>query len=294
MACGCLLVLASRSAQALDKQGSAHGGKAEETEGVDVEGSLSAGLSLYNPTYGARPDNSGLALFRYAGHADVDLIGQKLSIPLDVNLFTDRLVSGAHKLVPTELDLIGGVTTTWPVGPGGLEVGARYERDMPIDRTGFSQAYADVRARYLYSLASLWPRLGDRLADGDISGWLALGVFAYNPSYAARPDNSGNALFRYAPHIELSLLHDILSFGLDATMFTDRETSALRPCELDLTGEIIVHVAPFEVHLAYERDMPLDRHTLIQTYVYALGVWSFDLKHQVEKPMEHRGTIVSP
>ena len=48
-------------------------------------------MSLYNPTYAARPDNTGLALFRYAAHFDFDLIGRRLSIPLDLNMFTDRL-----------------------------------------------------------------------------------------------------------------------------------------------------------------------------------------------------------
>ena len=47
---------------------------------------------LYNPTYAARPDNTGLALMRYAGHRDVDLIGSRLSIPIDINTFTDREV----------------------------------------------------------------------------------------------------------------------------------------------------------------------------------------------------------
>src|SRR3954453_4549511 len=80
------------NASALDKQGSAHGGAVAEGEErqFDVSGSLRLGVSIYNPTYAARPDNTGLALFRYAAHADIDILGRKLSIPIDVNVFTDR------------------------------------------------------------------------------------------------------------------------------------------------------------------------------------------------------------
>src|ERR1700753_2150967 len=81
----------TRTAAALDKQGSAHGGAVGGDEnGFHVSGALPLGVSLINPSYAARPDNTGLALFRYALHADTDLVGRKLSIPLDLNVFTDR------------------------------------------------------------------------------------------------------------------------------------------------------------------------------------------------------------
>jgi hypothetical protein len=84
-----------------------------------------------------------------------------------------------------------------------------------------------------------------------VSGWLTLGWFAYNPSYFARPDNSGKALLRYNVHTELSLWGDLLSVGVDASMFSDRTArSALRPSELDLTPELILHRGAFEAHLA--------------------------------------------
>jgi len=285
-------------ARALDKQGSAHGGAVGDEgpdDKFDVSGALTLGSAIVDPTYAARPDNTGLALFRYAGHADVDLIGRKLSIPLDVNLFTDRLKKGAGVLVPTELDLIGGVTTTFDAGPGDLELGARLERDMPIDRGGFSQTYVDVRGRYLYSLAKVSPGLRHSLVDGDISGAVTLGAFAFNPTYAARPDNSGLALFRYGLRTELSVWHDHWSVAADLTSFTDREASVVvAPSEADVTYEVIARFAPYELHLAYERDMPLDRNGLVQSFVYALAVWSFDLVKDEPKPLMDRGTIPSP
>jgi hypothetical protein len=77
-------------------------------------------------------------------------------------------------------------------------------------------------------------------------------------------------------------------------MFTDRETNAIRPSELDITPELILHLAPFEMHVAYERDLPLDQGDFTQTYVYALAAWSFDMKHAADKPLESRGQVLSP
>jgi hypothetical protein len=115
-----------------------------------------------------------------------------------------------------------------------------------------------------------------------------------NPTYAARPDNSGKAFLRYAVHSEVSVHHDLVSLGVDGTFFTDRDRSPFAPSELDLAPEVILHVAPFEVHLAYERDMPIDRGGLVQHFGYLLGVWSFDLKKDATAPFETRGQVLSP
>lgn len=265
------------AALSLDKQGSAHGGNiGGESEGTNVSGSLMLGSAIYNPTYAARPNNTGHALFRYAAHADIDLIGSRLSIPIDVNMFTDRDQPGIAVMKPTEFDVIAGATSTWPLGPGAIEIGSRVEHDRPTDQDTLTQTYVDIRSRYLYSLARSWPDLARSALD--VTGWVTLGAFALNPTYAARPDNSGKALLRYALHTELSLFDDLVSVGVDGTMFTDRETSAFRPSELDFTPEVILHVAPLELHLAYETDLPLDRSGLTQTYAYALAAWTFDFR----------------
>jgi len=278
--------LPSRPARALDKQGSAHGGDIEgATSGVSFGGNAAFGVSLYNPTYAARPDNSGLALLRYAAHFDLDLIGRRLSIPLDINMFTDRLAIGWwRKPIPSELDVITGVTSTWRLGPGALEGGARIERDMPLDRGGYppppavrsTQTYADARARYLYSLASMFPGLSPGLRGGDVNGWLTLGWFAVNRTYYARPDNTGLALFRYAVHSEVSFWKGRLAVGLDAIFFTDKLASnVFRPSELDFTPELIGRFDRYEVHLAYERDMPIDQTGLVQQFIYVLASVGF-------------------
>jgi hypothetical protein len=290
-----LIALIAAPALALDKQASAHGGAVGgDDRGFNFSGAVMLGVSLYNPSYAARPDNTGLALFRYGAHFDVDILGRLLSVPIDVSFFTDSTRLGALVLAPTEFDFIGGVTSTFGAGPGDLEVGVRAEHDRPVDMGTFTQTYVDARARYLYSFAKLFPKLAEATKGGDISGWVTLGAFLYNPTYAARPDNSGLALFRYAVHGEFSVLDDLFSIGLDGTFFTDRLTTYVVPTELDFTVDLIFHKGPFEVHLAYERDMPLDKQALIQQFVYLLAAFSFDVReirnsahtdvHQIPSP----------
>jgi len=289
---GVVVTLASIAlpAHALDKQGSAHGGHVGgAVKEVNVSGSVMLGASLYNPTYAARPDNTGRALFRYALHLDVDLLGRYLSIPIDVNMFTDRRRGSAAVFAPSELDLIAGLTSTHALAKGfDAEVGARVENDRPVDRGDYQQTYVDARGRLLYSAAALSPSLADRLADGDVTGYLTVGWFAVNPSYAARPDNSGRALLRYAAHSELSVWKHRLGLGVDTTFFTDRQSSnVVAPSELDLTGELIGRYEPFELHLAYENDMPVDRGGLSQSLLYAIVAYGFDFHDQLHPAPHH-------
>jgi hypothetical protein len=59
-------------------------------------------------------------------------------------------------------------------------------------------------------------------------------------------------------------------------MFTDKHASnVFRPSELDFTPEIIGRFSRYEVHLAYERDMPVDQGGLIQQFIYVLASVSF-------------------
>ena len=51
--------LAVSPARALDKQGSAHGGALGGADsGFGISGALSTGVSIINPSYAARPDNT--------------------------------------------------------------------------------------------------------------------------------------------------------------------------------------------------------------------------------------------
>jgi hypothetical protein len=131
----------------------------------------------------------------------------------------------------------------------------------------------------------------------NVSGAASLGVSLFNPSYAARPDNTGLALMRYGVHGEVSLWGDLISFAVDTTLFSDRQRRGmgkLAPSELDVTPEIIGRIAPWELHLAYERDLPLDRSGLVQSFVYALLVYSFDMQQSTPAPLGLRNQIPSP
>ncbi|HET9954248.1 MAG TPA: hypothetical protein VFQ61_07080 [Polyangiaceae bacterium] len=275
------------SAWALDKQGKPHVFGAEEPD-LNLAGALSFGPALFNPAYAARPDNTGKALMRYALHLDLELLGPRLTLPVDINTFTDRDRSGFKKLSPTELDLIAGVASTWPVGPGSLELSSHAEQDRALDRHVPIQTYVDVRSRYLCSASSIWTQRTRNPLRPDFSAAMTIGWFAYNPSYFARPDNTGRALLRYNPHLEFSLYDGALAVGLDATFFTDRKSSALLPSELDLTPELRGQFDRYELHLAYERDMPVDRAGLVQHFAYALAVVNFDFAEDLGGPRPPR------
>lgn len=264
--------------QALDKQSSAHGGEVGGADsGFALSGNVLLGVAAYNPSYAARPDNSGRALLRAAAHFDVDLIGSRLSIPVDLNMFTDRARRGAGELVPSELDVITGLTSTWPIDRTALELGARFEGDFPVDRGGLSQRYVDVRARLLFALSAYAPSVQEALLGGDLTGALTLGLFAYNPTYAARPDNTGLALFRYAVHLTLRVTPRFF-VAFDAVFFTDRERVIVAPSECDVTPEIgVTLIDGLDLHLAYERDMPIDRGGLVQQLLLMHLSWDFSL-----------------
>jgi hypothetical protein len=269
-----LAVFGAGGAGALDKQGSAHGGQLGGADhGFALAGSLLFGAAIYNPTYAARPDNTGHALLRLAPHLDVDLIGSRLSIPIDLNFFSDRDRSGLGKLAPSEFDVISGLTSTWPVGPTALEFGVRAEGAFPVDRAGKTQSYVDARTRWLYSIGGFAPGIKDALAGGDISGAVTLGWFAVNPSYAARPDNTGRALFRYGVRVSVSYTERFF-LAFDATFFTDRRENAVVPSECDITPELGAQIIEgLTAHLAYERDMPLDRDGLAQHFILLFLTW---------------------
>ena len=266
------MVACAGRAQALDKQWAAHKGDAPAT-GFGLSGEVFLGVLPYNPTYAARPDNSGRALLRAGGHLDVDLLGPRLFIPLDVNVFTDRLHQPAR---PSELDFIGGLASTWDLPIGHGELGARAEVDTPADGRGGTQFYSDVRGRYLLSLRELRPDAAAVLRGGDVAGWLTLGWFALNPNYFARPDNTGRALLRYAAHVGVGLGSHATIF-VDGTFFTDRTQNPVRPSEMDLTVGVALALGDWGIQAAYERDMPVDGQGsgLVQHMALLQGSWSF-------------------
>jgi hypothetical protein len=128
-----------------------------------------------------------------------------------------------------------------------------------------------VRARWLYSAAAIWPSIRPRLHGGDVRGWFTLGWFAINNTYFARPDNTGLELFRYAAHVDISPSDGHFADGLDAIMFTDKLSSNKFAPASSTSRPRSSGASRATVHLAYERDMPVDQGGLIQQFVYLLG-----------------------
>jgi hypothetical protein len=267
----------------------------DEDESVNVSGNALVGYSFYNPSYGARPDNSGFALARYATHLDIDVPTNQnnwnLSFPIDANMFTDRLSSGLNILRPSELDLFGGITETHSFTKGSkFEIGIHAEEDRPLSsatsyetsacqpKCGFSQFDSDIRARYTYSLGGIFPKLKEDLSDGDIKGSFAVGYDWFNPSNPSRPDNSGRELFAYDMQTTFLVWHNRLGIKVQTTLLTDKWASnILSPTELDFTYGFVVKTNKFTTTVAYERDMPLDNNSLTQDFAYLTFTYDFDL-----------------
>ena len=106
-----------------------------------------AGWLFHNSSYFARPDNSGRALFRYVGHADLDLYKEKVVIYGDMNFFTDR--EAGNQLKPSELDWIVGVALRWR----DMELAVYREQDQPLDRAGLVQKYLAVQLRFSFDVS---------------------------------------------------------------------------------------------------------------------------------------------
>jgi hypothetical protein len=106
-----------------------------------IGGYLLTGVFISNPTFAARPDNTGLVGLRHMLHAETDLYKKYLTLYSDQNFFSDR-DTGWIQL--SEWDQTYGITGvvdhwTWRM---------QYERDAPLDSSGIKQAYADALVNY--------------------------------------------------------------------------------------------------------------------------------------------------
>ena len=302
--------LQSGPAQALNKQAerTASDGEAGKLGHFNLSGNLFFGVFLFNPTYAARPDNSGIAQLRYGLHLDVDLYDRWLTVSYDLNSFSDGSSASPGPFVPTEHDHIVGLLSTIPL-PRHLDLtlAVHYESDQPGfgPTAAFRQRHPDCTvapgpgcfdASYSQSYVDVYARL--TWTHPRISLFGAIGGFLYNPTYAARPDNTGFALLRYVLHGELVLL-PWLVLRLDLNFFTDREEFPLQPTELDLTSEIAVKWRRFELRFVGEADLPIGTHpagpiapvfapNVKQVYLAALLSWSFDVRDWLAKRKSRR------
>jgi hypothetical protein len=183
-----------------------------------IGGYLLAGAFISNPSFAARPDNTGRVGMRYMLHAETDLYKKYLTFYSDQNFFSDR-DNGWIEL--SEWDQTYGLTGTiahwnWRV---------QYERDAPLDKSGLKQIYADGLVNYRIRSHEDWAWWRRTFPKNSFTAYAGAGWLFHNQDYFARPDNTGRALFRYVGHFDLDLYKQKVVFFGDFNMFTDREAS---------------------------------------------------------------------
>jgi len=264
-------------AQALEK----YGRPLPSLENIDANGreseeSLFAGYFLtgvfaHNPSFAARPDNTGLVGLRHMLHLETDLYKQYLTFYTDQNFFSDR-TNGWIEL--SEWD--GTYALTGVVGH--LSWRLQYERDTPIDRKGLAQAYADGLVTAKFQAVQDFPVWRRLLPNQNLTAYAGAGWLFHNTNYFARPDNTGRALFRYVAHADFDLYKNKVVLYGDVNMFTDRQAdNQVNPTELDWIIGLAVRWRTSEVAVYLEQDQPLDRPGLVQKYVAVQYRMSFDV-----------------
>ena len=234
------------------------------------QGYLLAAVFPYNPTFAARPNNTGLVGMRYMLHLETELYKEFLQFYTDQNFFSDRK-TGWIEL--SEWD--GTYAFTGSVGNWGWRL--QYERDAPLDSSGTKQIYADTLITYRPTAANQYDWWRTRFPQQNLSVYAGAGWLFYNQNYFARPDNTGRALFRYVAHADLDLYRNLAVLFVDTNFFTNRsEGNPIRPTELDLVVGLALRHNDAELAVIYEQDMPLDQGGLIQKYV------AIQLRYQFE------------
>lgn len=247
-------------ALALEKSGRV---EVQEAAFPEIRFSLALSDFVDNTSFRARPDNTGLVKYRYLGHLELQPRWSPVVLVLDTNFFTDKEADNEFR--PSEWDQAVGLLYRYEQWAGLL----RYERDMPIDKSGLVQAFAEIQG--------LWHQ--NNLLVQDSEFYAALGWLFSTQSYFARPDNTGRALFRYVLHGELPLYWQWLWLVGDTNFFTDRrESNLIEPSELDWIVGLAVRWRNWEVMAFQETDQSIDRGGLSQSYVAVQLKWSWDKK----------------
>ncbi|MGH7231433.1 MAG: hypothetical protein ACREJU_08745 [Nitrospiraceae bacterium] len=232
---------------------------------------LTAGF-VSNPSFAARPDNTGLVGLRHMLHLETDLYKQYLTFYTDQNFFSDR-TRGWIEL--SEWD--STVALTGLIDRFGWRI--QYERDAPLDKSGTKQIYADglVTAKFVAAQdAGWWRRM---LPMQNLTAYAGAGWLFHNSNYFARPDNTGRALFRYVAHADLDLYQNKVVLYGDMNFFTDRENSnKATPTELDWIVGLAFRWQDMEFSVYREQDQPLDRPGLVQQY------WAIQLRYAFDVP----------
>ncbi len=259
---GALLLLLLLSwispAFALEKTGRV---QMEEAQPPEVQFALTFGHFFQNNSFAARPDNTGLVKYRYLGHVELTPSWSPITLVLDTNFFTDRKAS--NEFQPSEWDQTVGLLYRYERWAAFL----RYERDMPIDKSGLVQAYSEIQGM----------RHWDDLLVKESEFYAGLGWLFATQNYFARPNNTGRALFRYVLHGEIPIYRDNIWIVGDTNFYTDRETSnPVRPSELDWITGIAFRWKQWEAMIFQETDQPLYGGGLVQKYFAIQLRWSWE------------------
>jgi len=248
------------------------GAAAREAEETLFGGYFLTAAFVSNPTFAARPDNTGLVGLRHMLHLETDLYKQYLTFYTDQNFFSDR-TKGWIEL--SEWD--GTFALTGLVDRFGWRI--QYERDAPLDKSGTKQIYADtlLTSRFQATEDLSWWR--GIFPNQNLTAYAGAGWLFHNSTYFARPDNTGTALFRYVAHADLDLYKNRVVLYGDMNFFTDREAgNKVNPTELDwIIGLALRFREDMEISVYREQDQPLDKPGLVQKYVAVQFRYSFDV-----------------
>lgn len=260
-----------------------------------VRGSFLEAVFLDNPSFTARPNNTGRVLLRHDLHLEIDLLGPRLTLYTDQNFFSDRQTNSGASL--TEHDQTYGVS-----GLIGSHLGwlIQFESDDPLDQSGLSQRYAAALVTGRLNTEQDWPWWQRTFPGHPLNAYAGPGWHFLNHDYFARPDNTGETLFRYTAHADVGLFSrpwltllgqtrplTIEMFG-DMNMDTDRlASSSIRPSELDWIVGLAARWGDYELSLYREEDRPLDRSGFIQQYIalqmrIAFGLFEMERRDALE------------
>jgi hypothetical protein len=248
------------------------GAAAREAEETLFGGYFLEAAFVSNPTFAARPDNTGLVGLRHMLHLETDLYKQYLTFYTDQNFFSDR-TNGWIEL--SEWDSTFALTGL--VDRFGWRI--QYERDAPIDMSGLKQSYADTLLTSRFQATEDLGWWKGIFPNQNLTAYAGAGWLFYNSNYFARPDNTGEALFRYVAHADFDLYKNRVVLYGDMNLFTDREVeNKLNPTELDwIIGLALRFREDMEISVYREQDQPLDKAGLVQKYVAVQLRYSFDV-----------------
>ena len=257
----------------------------EEEEETFLGGYVLAAPFVSNPSFTARPNNTGLVGMRYMMHLETDLYKQYLTFYTDQNFFSDRKTGWITLSEWDDTYALTGIVDHF-----GWRV--QYERDKPLDQSGLQQIYADTLVTYRFEAEHDWGWFRKMFPNQNLTAYAGPGWLFFNHQYFARPDNTGLALYRYVAHFDLDLYRGRVILYGDTNMFTDRTNGhSIRPSELDWILGVAVRWKDLELSVYREQDRPLDRSGFKQEYYAVQFRYAFDIsKRAVQDAIRKMGT----